>query len=227
MQRIALIHAVLAAIQPVEDAFKMHWPEVRLVSLLDDSLPADRESAGALTPELSRRIMALARYSLEAGAAGILFTCSAFGEAIEAAGRALPVPVLKPNEAMFDLALDRGGRVGMLATFAPAVASMEDEFRDMARRRGSSATLESLCVPAARAALLAGNGDEHDRLLAEAAPQLKDCDSVLLAHFSTARAKAAVQAKLDRPVLTSPDSAVIKLRSYFAEAAHPAAIGQS
>jgi hypothetical protein len=227
MRRIALIHAVYAAIRPVQDAFEAHWPEVRLVSLLDDSLPADRESAGAPTPELSRRIMALAKYSMEAGAAGILFTCSAFGEAIEAAARVLPIPVLKPNEAMFNLALDQGGRVGMLATFGPAIASMEDEFRDMARRRGSTATIESLCVPAARAALLAGDGDGHDLLLAEAAPQMQACDCVLLAHFSTARAKAVVEAKLGRRVLTSPDSAVVKLRSCFADAAHPAAIGQS
>jgi hypothetical protein len=35
---------------------------------------------------------------------------------------------------------------------------------------------------------------------------------VLLAHFSTARAAPAVMAVLDRPVLTSPDSAVAKLK---------------
>ena len=57
-----------------------------------------------------------------------------------------------------------------------------------------------------------GDGEEHDRLIAEAAPRFADCDAVLLAHFSTARAAPAVTAALDRPVLTSPGSAVARLK---------------
>jgi hypothetical protein len=39
---------------------------------------------------------------------------------------------------------------------------------------------------------------------------------VLLAHFSTARAAPAVGAVLDRPILTSPGSAVAKLKTIIA-----------
>jgi hypothetical protein len=63
------------------------------------------------------------------------------------------------------------------------------------------------------AALKAGDGEEHNRLIAEAALRFADCDAVLLAHFSTARAAPAVTAVLDRPVLTSPGSAVAKLKA--------------
>ena len=63
------------------------------------------------------------------------------------------------------------------------------------------------------AALKAGNGAEHDRLLAEAAPRFAGCDAILLAHFSTSRAAPRVTAVLDRPVLTSPSSAVAKLKT--------------
>ena len=66
------------------------------------------------------------------------------------------------------------------------------------------------------AALKAGDGAEHDRLIAEAAPRFADCDAVLLAHFSTARAASAVAAVLDRPALTSPASAVAKLKGIIA-----------
>jgi hypothetical protein len=80
-----------------------------------------------------------------------------------------------------------------------------------------TATIETYCVPGAMAALKTGKGAEHDRLIAEAAPQLADCDVVLLAHFSTARAAAAVTAALDRPVLTSPGSAVAKLKAIISD----------
>jgi hypothetical protein len=211
--RIALIHAVTVAVAPVEEAFRQLWPEAECANILDDSLSLDRERDGVLTEAMKRRICALAEYGAATGAAGVLFTCSAFGEAIEAAAARLPIPVLKPNEAMFEAALEAGRRIGMLATFAPSVGSMEGEFRAMAEASGSRATIETYCVPGAMAALRAGDGGEHDRLIAEAAPRFADCDAVLLAHFSTSRAAGQVGTVLDRPVLTSPGSAVAKLKA--------------
>jgi len=53
----------------------------------------------------------------------------------------------------------------------------------------------------------------HNRLLAEAAPALKDCDAVMLAQFSTAQAKDAVSEVLGIPVLTAPDAAVERMKA--------------
>jgi Asp/Glu/hydantoin racemase len=210
--RVALIHAVQVAIRPVEDAFARHWPDAARTNLLDDSLARDRGRDGGLTPAMCRRFAALTDYAISTGADGILFTCSAFGPAIEAAREGRKVPVLKPSEAMFHAALGLGRRLGLLATFNPSVPSMEAELRAMARAAGREVELRSVCVPTAMSALDAGDGATHDRLVADAAPQLAGCDAVLLAQFSTARAHAAVSAVLGCPVLTSPDSAVLSLR---------------
>jgi Asp/Glu/hydantoin racemase len=211
--RIALIHAVTVAMAPVHEAFARLWPEAECTDLLDTALAVDRERDGELTAAMTRRIGALAEYAAGTGAAGILYTCSAFGEAIEAAAKASPIPVLKPNEAMFEAALAAGERIGMLATFAPSVAGMEEEFRQIAAARRSPARIETVCVEPAMRALKRGNGAAHDRLLAEAAPRLGGCGAVLLAHFSTARAEPAVAAALPCPVLTAPGAAVTKLKS--------------
>ncbi len=106
----------------------------------------------------------------------------------------------------------------MLATFAPSVQSMEQEFRAMAVAQGSPATLETYCVPGAMAALKSGDAATHDRLIAAAASRFAHCEAVLLAHFSTARAAPTVAAVLDQPVLTSPGSAVAKLKAMIAGA---------
>jgi hypothetical protein len=63
------------------------------------------------------------------------------------------------------------------------------------------------------AALKAGDAATHDGLVADAAPRFGDYDAVLLAHFSTSRAASAASTALGRPVLTSPGSAVAKLKS--------------
>lgn len=215
--RIALIHAVTVAIEPIRAAFEDLWPEARTFNLLDDALSPDRAADDELSPALSARIAGLGRYAHGAGASAILYTCSAFGPAIEAAAREIPVPVLKPNEAMFDEALARGGNIGMLATFEPSVASMEQEFATLAAQRGMQARLSTRCVPAAMRALKAGDASTHDALLAAEAAQLADCDAVMLAHFSTSRAYAAVSRVLRCPVLTAPRSAVIALRKSLDE----------
>lgn len=211
--RIALIHALTVSIAPSVEAFRTLWPDAECVNLLDDSLAVDRERAGELTPAIAARIASLANHARTCGAQGILYTCSAFGTAIDAVACLSPIPVLKPNEAMFAEALSLGKRIGMLATFEPSVESMEAEFQ--AEAEGSGAMITSLCVPEAMAALQRGDPATHDALLAEAAqrPEAQQFDALMLAQFSMARARDAVRAVSACPVLTSPHSAVLRLKS--------------
>lgn len=211
-QRIALIHAVALAMPPVAAAFKALWPEAECVNILDDALSVDRAKSAELTPVMHDRIVRLGAYARNLGADGVLYTCSAFGPAIETVARAASWPVLKPNEAMFDAALAQGRNIGMIATFEASVASMEEEFRSLAATRRPDARITSVCVPAALTAARAGNAAEHDRLVAAAGRQLAQCDAIMLAQFSVAGAARAVEAATGRPVLTSPASAVTKLK---------------
>lgn len=210
--RIGLVHATPIAIDPIRIAFEAAWPEAERVNILEDSLSPDREREGAITDELTERIVALSKYAHMIGCDAVLFTCSSFGTAIERAASMLDIPVLKPNEAMFEEAIRSGGRTAMLYTFPPARAGMEAEFRDEASRVSPSAEIESFLVEGAIDAVRAGDEATHNRLVAEAAAKLEGFDAITLAHFSTARARGAVQAATPIPVLTSPDAAVAKLR---------------
>jgi hypothetical protein len=217
--RIALIHATPLAIAPVNEAFARLWPAAERMNLLDDSLSADRAAAGALTDAMIDRFRALAGYCVEHGSAGVLFTCSAFGPAIEAARSAVSVPVLKPNEAMMvealGLAARGSGRVALLATFAPTIESVTDEFRKLSAARGVAAELVTHHVAGAMAALDAGDAPRHDALIANALEHWdawRDCGAILLAQFSMARAKSAVAERAGIPVLVSTDSAVVAMR---------------
>jgi Asp/Glu/hydantoin racemase len=223
--RIALIHALRHSPPPIEAAFREHWPEARLMNLLDDSLSADLARDGKLTEAMTQRFLTLARYAAGAGAQAVLFSCSAFGPCIEACAQDLaPLPVLKPNEAAIEEAVgiacgrprpqaegrespaqQRGRKVGLLATFPATLASMPAEFPP-------GVELVPCLAKGALAALDAGDLAAHDRLAAEASVALKGCDVVLLGQFSLARAAAAVEAATGRPVVTTPGSAVRKLR---------------
>ena len=102
---IGVVHATRVAVSPIEAAVESHWPEAEVVQFIDESLSRDLNRIGHLTPAINERVEKLAAFALRGGAQAILFSCSAFGPAIEAAGARLPVPVLKPNQAMLDEAL--------------------------------------------------------------------------------------------------------------------------
>ncbi|MGY4568603.1 aspartate/glutamate racemase family protein [Bradyrhizobium sp. USDA 3256] len=205
--RITLIHALKHSIVPIEASFARHWPEARLMNLLDDSLSADLARDGKLDERMTERFLTMGRYAVGTGANGILFTCSAFGPCIEAVAREhAPMPVLKPNEAMIEQAVARGKRIGLLSTFPPTLVSMPPEFP-------SQVTLVPKLADGALAALDRGDRAEHDRIVVEASKELRDCDLIALAQYSMAPAAERVAEVTGLEVLTTPDSAVKKLKA--------------
>jgi len=213
MPRIVLLHATPVAMAPVQAAFAAGWPEAETVNLLDDGLTIDRAREADLSEAMIERFIDFGRYALRIGADGVLVTCSAFGPAIDRLAGILPVPVVKPNEAMFEAALESGARVGMLATFGPSVPTMLEEFDEFITRSGVPASLKTVLVEDAMVSLRAGDVESHNRLLAERAPELAGMDVVMLAHFSTSVAAPAVRRAIAARVLTAPESAVRRIRS--------------
>jgi Asp/Glu/hydantoin racemase len=204
--RITLVHALKHSIVPIKASFARHWPDASLMNLLDDSLSADLARDGSLTDAMTERFLALGRYAVSTRSDAILFTCSAFGPCIEAVARAhAPMPVLKPNEAMIEQAVTKGRRIGLLSSFPPTLVSMPREFP-------ASIELVPKLAEGAMAALDRGDRATHDRLVVEASKDLRDCDLIALAQYSMAPAAEQVEAVSGRPVVTTPDSAVLKLK---------------
>lgn len=215
--RVALLHALRESVEPIHAAFARVWPEASTFNLLDDSLSAAVAATGRLDDQIVGRFLELGRYAARArlgdeATRAILFTCSAFGPAIEAVQRDLVIPVHKPNHAAFEAALARGNRVGLLVTFPASLGLLTTELEQIAALRGTRVTVERAVVEGALAALQSGDAAEHDRLISTAAAALRDVDVIVLGQFSMARARAAMPARLQARVLTTPDCAVEALR---------------
>lgn len=212
--RIALIHALEESVLPARAAFAALWPEAKAFDLLDTSLATDLAARGRLDDAMTERFLTLGRYAAATEGTGgpakaLLFTCSAFGPAIDAVKRALPIPVLRPNESAFAEALAMGGRIGLIVTFAPSLPSLTQELNEMA---GGPVDVSGVVVDGALAALKAGDGESHDRLAAEAAARLKNVDTLILGQFSLARARPAVEAATGLRVVTTPEAAIRGLK---------------
>ena len=207
--RIALISALRLSLDPITESFRRLWPEADRVHILDDSLSADRAIDGSLTESMIERFVELSRYAIRfARADAILFTCSAFGEAIETVAGMMDVPVLKPNEAMIDKAVALGRPVGLLATFAPTLESMLGEFPD-------SLDVEPRLAVWALEAAEVWDFAEHVLLSAVAAQVFCSERVIALAQFSLSRAAQEIARTTRASVLTTHDCAVSALRRKF------------
>ena len=210
--RIGAVHALTASIAPVEAAFAQSWPEAEVVNLCDESLYADYSRWGCETEEITRRVTALLEYSAQSGAEGILFSGSLFSKSVQAARTKLSIPVLTAYEAMIEAAFAEGNRLGLLATVPDTIVAIERDAGDYGDARGRTFTLRSQLVVGAMEALRAGDSSRHDALVAEAATELEDCEALMLAQHSMGPARRLINTVPGRQVLTSPDTAVLKLK---------------
>ncbi len=213
--KIFLCHAAAVAMPPIVDSFRANWPQARLANLLEESWMPDLADDGRLTDTMIERFVMIGHYCVKAGANAILFTCSAFGPAIEEVRRQLKIPVLKPNEAMYDELTKNNCSASLLATFQPSIPSMVTEIHDTAKANGTQVKLNTQLVEGALAALQGNNPSEHNRLIAAMAAK-QQCDVIAFAQFSMAPALKLAAAQVKTPILTTPDSAVAKLKTMLA-----------
>lgn len=230
MVRVACIHAMLGSLAPTARAFARGYPEAEVVNILDDSLSVDVGRAGTQEQSMQDRFSALGKYAREqVRADAILFTCSAFGAAIERVQEESSIPVLKPNSAMQREIIKRGGTVGVVSMFEPTLVSIVQELDNLRLSCGQQAQNRLIVVPqyveGALRALQAGNEEQCADLIAREVADLirrePHVSTVALAMFSMAFAKSKVEAACwetaisgsrSISVLTSPDSAVRELR---------------
>lgn len=217
VMKIALIHATCLSIAPIEAALQSEFERYEWVNILDDSLSRDRLLQNELTDNLVQRITRLADYADSLEVDAILFTCSAFAEAIEQVARSRAYPVLKPNQGMLSQAVLAYQNIGIVSSFAATERVIGNELRQEAEKMGKVCSVSTELSPLAMEALANGNAQQHNQELLLAARQLikksPNIEAILLAQYSTAQAAPLLRSSLNVPVLTSPESAVLELKA--------------
>lgn len=204
---VGLVHATLAAVQPMIAAFRVHAPQVKLLNFVDEGLLPLAEREG-LTAAAVAEIERLVSRAAASGADGVLLTCSAYSPCVPQIQSRCAAPVVSVDEAMLRGALTCGRRIGIVATVAAAGPTTAQLLRDYAAEAGRAVEIHVRVVPEAFAALKRDDGARHDLLVREQIADLvPDCDAIVLAQISMARALdgAPTYAK---PVLTSPESSI-------------------
>lgn len=210
--RIGAVSPMDNAMEAIGEAFAELWPEAELFHVLDESLYLDFAGGKPQTDETGERVSRLLHYAADCKADGLLFTGSVFGRWVEAARADMDIPCLTSHEAMIEEAFTHGSRLGILTTVSGSLKCLVDDIDRYSKAQGQPITITDHIEDAARPIILAGDIETHDRMVADAADKMTDCDCLMLGQFSMANAISKFTDMPDRPVLTSPHTAVRKLK---------------
>jgi glutamate racemase len=217
MKKIAIIHTTTATVEPLKALAAELLPDYQVVNFVDDAvLPQLLENGGDVTA-VAGRLVQYARFAAEVGATAILSACSSVGEVVAQMQAAVPVPVVRIDEAMARAAVQRAlqanGRIAVAATLPTTLQPTCRLLEQTAVAAGQGLAITPLLVEGAYQKLMAGDKEGHDQALVaalgEAAAQ---ADVVVLAQVSMARVLPHLPEAQRARFLTSPQPALEQLR---------------
>jgi len=141
----------------------------------------------------------------------VLITCSTMNRSYQQVSRALEpygVPVIQIDMPMMEKAVSIGGKILVIATHGPTVASTQELLSETAQRQGRKVAFDGLTIEEAWHRLAVGDVAGHNQVLAEAikAQPIGEYSCVVLAQLSMSALLFSFpdpQAEFNMPVLTS------------------------
>lgn len=210
---LGLIHTSATLVPVFQTLCQEMLPNINVFNMVDDSLIKDVISKGELTPATAKRVVNQVASAEAAGADYILVTCSSIGVAVETAAALSGIPVIRVDQAMADLAVRTGQRIGVIATLPTTLAPTSDLVTRRAAVAGKNIQLVSKLCDGAFEALMSGDTAKHDEMVGNALKELsKQVDVILLAQASMARVVDTLKPEEKIvPILASPAEAIKQL----------------
>ena len=184
---LGIIHAAVFTAQTVQKYIDEIIPEVEVLHCGDDSIQRDNLLApvGTIPKHNYYKFITFARFLQEAGADLILLACSTFNSAVEVARPIIDVPLLQIDRPMMELAVEKGKRIGLLATVPSTVPASERLLQQVAQEAGKDIKIETVLCSEAFKVLRAGDTAKHNQMLLEAIYDLsKKVDAICMAQVS-------------------------------------------
>lgn len=210
IKTLGLIHTSATLVPVFQKLCSDYLPGVNVFNIVDDSIIKDVINRNKLESNTARRVVDYVGSAEAAGADFIMVTCSSIGAVVEASAALTGVPVLRVDQPMADLAVQQGSRIGVIATLSTTLGPTSDLVKRRAVVAGKDIELVSVLCEGAFDALMGGNPEKHDQIVAAALIELsKKADVIVLAQASMARVVDSLSEE-DRivPILASPELAV-------------------
>ena len=216
MKQVICVHTAMALVEPLTKLFAELMPEVNVNHIADSSLIKEVIANNEVTPAVRRRLLAYYNAAADAGADVVFNTCSSVGDVADYGNIYAPIPVFRIDQPMAQKAVTTADRIGVISTLSTTLDPTRRLLENEARKAGRQVTLVDGLADGAFAAGQSGDGETHDRLIAEAAARIADqVDMFVLAQGSMARMEQRLSELTGKPVLSSPILGVKGLRQFL------------
>lgn len=216
MKRVFCVHTAMALVGPLTEIFKQYLPEVKLNHIADDSLIQEVIANNAVTPAVRRRLLSYYNAAADGGADVVFNTCSSVGDIADYGNGFARIPVFRIDQPMAAEAVAKAERIGVISTLPTTLDPTCRLLQNEAKKAGREVKLVEGLADGAFAAGQSGDGETHDRLIAEAAVKIADqVDLFVLAQGSMARMEQRLSEMTGKPVLSSPVLGVKGLRKFL------------
>jgi Asp/Glu/hydantoin racemase len=216
MIKVVAVHTAMALVEPLNQLFREHLPQVKLNHIADDSLIQEVIANNRVTPAVRRRLLAYYQAAVESGADFIFNCCSSVGDVADLGRSIVSIPVFRIDYPMAVQAVTRGKRIGVIATLPTTLGPTKRLLSRLAEESGKEIVLVDGLASGAFQAAQSGDSATHDRLIREVAEKISDqVELIVLAQGSMARMEKALVEITKKPVFSSPLSGVLGLKEYL------------
>ncbi|SKA85361.1 hypothetical protein SAMN05428976_10780 [Clostridium sp. USBA 49] len=204
-KNLVIIHTTPVTIELLKNIASELKIDCNIVNILDDSILPEINSLGYIPEDVKYRFN---NYLVNASTLkpdAILCACSSIGELVELGKDLVKVPVLRIDEQMTKIAVERGSKIGVAATLASTLKPTINLILNKSKELGKEISIDKLLIEEVGNLLNKGKEDQYDKIVSSKLIELlRNNDIVVLAQASMTRTIKLIPEELKDKFLISP-----------------------
>lgn len=170
---------------PFAKPFQEANPDIEIYNIMDDSLLVDTRKYDGMTPTIASRMLNYAKAAENSGADGIIVTCTSVNQATKYIRPLLNIPIINIEEPVAEMAVQKGKKIGILATLPTSPKAIGSVIEEKAKAIGKEIKIVTSVADGAFELLCAGDREGHDEMCRKALYELAEkVDVIAFAQIS-------------------------------------------
>lgn len=210
--KIALISSTRAVFASMDAALRSVFPEAEAIHLLDETLLVLFREDGGLSVRSRQRALRMALAAQEAGAEGILVTCSSLSPAVDELRPFISVPVVPIDESMVEHVVQSAATLALIASAETVLKSVEPLVQAKARQFGRAVSIRRVLKEDLWPLLKKDPASFYRRVGEACTDAARQSEAVVITQVSMAPGREYVDSAVRDRVYAAPEYAVRALR---------------